>query len=191
MQGKLNGVTPATTPKWLAHRPVVDAGRYLVGVVALQQLRHATGEFDDVDAARDLALCIGEDLAMFGGDHRGQRVLVLIHQLEKLVEDARAADRRHVAPGRLRCMRCGDCRIDFVDRSQRNLARHRAAGRMKTGWRRPLLLATARPLMKWPTSVVAVNASGAPMMRSPCGVLIGSLGMTAVCQSASADFIVR
>ena len=40
----------------LAQRPVVDAGGDLVGVVALEQLRNAAGELDDVDAARDLAL---------------------------------------------------------------------------------------------------------------------------------------
>jgi hypothetical protein len=64
----------------LAQRPVVDAGGDLVGVVALEQLRDAAGELDDVDAAADLALCVGEDLAVFGGDDRGQRVLVLVEQ---------------------------------------------------------------------------------------------------------------
>jgi hypothetical protein len=65
----------------LAHRPVVDAGGDLVGVVALEQLRDAAGEFDDVDAARDFALRVGEDLAVFGGDHVRQLVLVLVQQL--------------------------------------------------------------------------------------------------------------
>src|SRR5450755_3452646 len=48
----------------LAQGPVVDAGRNLLGVVALEQLRNAACELDNVDAASDLALRIGEDLAV-------------------------------------------------------------------------------------------------------------------------------
>ena len=66
--GKLNGVMPAHHAERLAQRPVVDAGGDLVGVVALEQLRNAAGELDDVDAARDFALRVGEDLAVLGGD---------------------------------------------------------------------------------------------------------------------------
>jgi hypothetical protein len=76
----------------LAHGPVVDAGRDLLGVVALEQLRNAAGELDDVDAARDLALRVGEHLAVLGGDHRGQRVAVLVHQLQEGEDHARTAD---------------------------------------------------------------------------------------------------
>ena len=52
----------------LAQRPVVDARGDLVGEVALEQLRNAAGEFDDLDAARDLALRIAEHLAVLAGD---------------------------------------------------------------------------------------------------------------------------
>jgi hypothetical protein len=61
----------------LAQRPVVDAGAHLVGEVALEQLRNAAGELDDVDAAADFALRVGEHLAVLGGDEVGQLVLVL------------------------------------------------------------------------------------------------------------------
>ena len=75
----------------LAHRPVVDAGRDLVGVVALEQLRDAARELDDVDAARDLALRVAEHLAVLGGDHRGERVALAVEQVEEGLHDAGTA----------------------------------------------------------------------------------------------------
>ena len=66
MHGKLNGVMPATTPSgWRIVQlsmPVDD----LVGEVALEQLRDAAGELDDLDAARHLALRVAEHLAVLG-----------------------------------------------------------------------------------------------------------------------------
>ena len=55
----------------LAHRPAVDAAPDLLGELALQQMRDAAGELDDLDAARDLALRVGEHLAVLGGDRCG------------------------------------------------------------------------------------------------------------------------
>ena len=50
----------------------------------------------------------------------------------------------------------------------------------QTGWRRPLVLATLRPLMKWPTSVVAVK-------KSRCAHILGTRWQIsgAVCHPAS------
>ena len=53
--GKLNGVIPAQTPSGWRKRVDVDAGRDLVGVLALEQLRDAAGELDDLQAALHLA----------------------------------------------------------------------------------------------------------------------------------------
>ena len=53
--GKLNGVMPATTPERLAEGERVDVGGDLVGVVALEQVRDAAGELDDLEAALHLA----------------------------------------------------------------------------------------------------------------------------------------
>ena len=131
----------------LAHRPVVDAGRDLVGVVALEQLRDAAGELDDVDAARDLALRVGEDLAVLGGDHRGQRVAVLVEQLEEGVQDARAADRRRVGPGREGRLRRGHRGVDLGRAAERDLARDRAGGRVVDRLLRPLSPPARRPPM--------------------------------------------
>ena len=114
----------------LAQRPVVDAGRDLVSEVALQQLRDAAGELDDVDAARDLALRVGEDLAVLGGDHRGERVLVLVEQCEEVIQHARSADRRRVGPGGERGLGCCRRGVDFVDAAQCDLARDGTGGRV-------------------------------------------------------------
>jgi hypothetical protein len=42
----------------------VDAGRGLFGEAALQQVRDAAGELDVLEAARDLAHRVGQDLAV-------------------------------------------------------------------------------------------------------------------------------
>jgi len=128
--GEVEGRDAGHHAERLAQRPVVDAGADLVGVVALEQLRDAAGELDDVDAARHLALRVGEHLAVLGGDHRGQRVAVLVHQLEEFLHHARAADRRRVGPGREGGAGRGHRRVHLGDAGQRHLARHRAGGRV-------------------------------------------------------------
>ena len=60
MQGKLNGVMPATTPSGWRSVQLSMPRRDLVGEVALEQLRNAAGELHHVDAAHDLALRVGE-----------------------------------------------------------------------------------------------------------------------------------
>lgn len=96
----------------LSDRPVIQVSRYLIGEVALEQLRDATGELHDIDTTRHLAHGIGKHLAMFGSDHVGQRLLVLVQQLEEFEQHARPADRRGVGPlGECslgRCHRAGD-----------------------------------------------------------------------------------
>ena len=114
----------------LAQCPVVHAGRHLVSEVALEQLRRTAGELDDVDAACDLALRIGENLAMFGGDHRGDAVLVQVEQLKELEHHPGAAQWRRIAPGRKCGLGAGYCGIDILDAGQLHLACHRAGGRV-------------------------------------------------------------
>ncbi|MDR8759042.1 hypothetical protein FEP90_00711 [Burkholderia multivorans] len=112
----------------LPHRPVVDAGADLVGVVALQQLRNPAREFDDVDAARDFALRVGEHLAVLGGDDRRERVAMLVHQLQETVQHARAANRRRRGPVRKRRGGRRDGPLYFAVVGQCD-ATHRAAER--------------------------------------------------------------
>ena len=112
----------------LAQGPVVDAGGDLLGVVALEQLRHAAGEFDDVDAALDLALGVGEHLAVLQRDGLGQRVLVLVEQAQELVHQPRAADRGHVGPGGEGGLGGGHSSVHIGHVGQRHLAGDFAGG---------------------------------------------------------------
>ena len=56
----------------LPHRVAVDAGADFFGELALEQLRNAGGELDHLDAPLHLAGGVRRDLAVFGGDDRGQ-----------------------------------------------------------------------------------------------------------------------
>ena len=58
--GKLNGVMPATTPSGWRMRIAVDARADFLGEFALEQLRDAGGELDDLDAALHLAGGVGQ-----------------------------------------------------------------------------------------------------------------------------------
>ena len=60
---------------------------------------NAAGELHHFDAARDLALGVGEDLAVFAGDELGQLVLMLVQQRLEVEEDAGALERRRFGPG--------------------------------------------------------------------------------------------
>jgi len=66
MPGKLNGVMPAADAKRLAHRIDVDARACALRVFALQHVRDAAAELDHFQPALDIALGIGNDLAVFG-----------------------------------------------------------------------------------------------------------------------------
>jgi hypothetical protein len=91
-------------------------------------LRNAAGELHDVDAAGDLALCVGEDLAVLGGDEVGQFVAVLVEQFQELEHDARAADRRGVGPGREGGLRGRDRGVHVGLGAEGHLAGDAAAG---------------------------------------------------------------
>jgi hypothetical protein len=97
---KVKGRDAGHHAQGLAKGPVVYAGGDLVGEVALEQLRDAAGKFHNLNAARDLALRVGEHLAVLGRDQAGQLVFVRVEQLQKLEHHPRAAQRRGVGPGR-------------------------------------------------------------------------------------------
>src|SRR4051794_37744530 len=65
-------------------------------------MRDATGEFDDLDAAGDLALSVGEYLAVLLRDDPRQRIVLARQNLQKLEQNAGAAQRRGGGPARER-----------------------------------------------------------------------------------------
>src|SRR5690349_17560765 len=74
--GEVEGRDARYDAQRLAHGPVVQAGRDLVGEVALQELWNTAGKLDDLDTAGDFTLCIGEDLAVLAGDDPGDGIAV-------------------------------------------------------------------------------------------------------------------
>ena len=75
----------------LADRVHVDLGRGVLGDPALEQMRDAAGEFDDLLAAGDLAERVGDHLAVLGGDDLGQLLLAGVEQLAEVEQDLRCA----------------------------------------------------------------------------------------------------
>ena len=66
-RGKVERRDAGDDAERLAHGPAIDAGADLLGELALEQLRDAGGELDDLKAARGFALRVGEDLAVLAG----------------------------------------------------------------------------------------------------------------------------
>ena len=75
----------------LAHGVDVDAGASALGVFAFQSVGDAAGEFDHLQPPLDVALGVGDDLAVLARQHLGQLVHVRLDQALELKHDARAA----------------------------------------------------------------------------------------------------
>jgi len=95
-RGKLNGVIPATTAKRLAVAMGVDGRADMAGELALQQMRNATAEFDNLDAALDLAGGVGVGPCRAPARSPWRCGRVGIEQLLEPEHVAGAPDRRHV-----------------------------------------------------------------------------------------------
>ena len=91
--GKLNGVMPTAHAERLAQRVRVDAGADRLGRLALEQVRGAAGELDDLEAALDLAARVVDRLAVLGGDHARELAGVGGEQLAEREQHVRAAGR--------------------------------------------------------------------------------------------------
>ena len=59
----------------LAQRIEIDAGAGAVAELALHQVRDAAGELDHLEPALDVALGVGEGLAVLGGEQPGEVVV--------------------------------------------------------------------------------------------------------------------
>ncbi len=75
----------------LTHRMAVDLGADIFGEFTLEQLRRAGCKFDNLDPAGDFAQRIGQNLAMFGGDCRGQFFGTVFKNAKEFIEDTRPA----------------------------------------------------------------------------------------------------
>ena len=84
-----------------------------VAEFALQQMRNSAGELDHFEPALNIALGIGDGLAVLGGEKLGQVVELLLHQLEELEENAGATLRVGCSPRRLSRLGIGDRLLDL------------------------------------------------------------------------------
>ena len=180
MTGKLNGVMPAHDAERLAERVRVDAGGDLVGVLALEQLRDAAGELDDLAArAAPRPRRRREHLAVLVGDRLGEpaRRCALTSSrkanstLVRALSDVCDQSSKAVAGG-------GHGGVDVRRRSaSSDLAP--AARRWPGSRRRPAPLPTCRwspcrrSSARWSSSVVASSLSlvGAAVGRGQVGAL--------------------
>ncbi len=160
--GKLNGLMIADDAERLADRVDVDAGRDALGEAALEQVRDAAGELDDLEAAGDLAERVGEHLAVLGGDDRGQLALALVEQLAEAEQHLGALGQRGGAPARERRARGGDRRVDVVRGREGDPLGHRAGRRVEDvtpAGRRTVVNPTADPMGDNGKRVAAHRAS--------------------------------
>ena len=64
----------------LAHGGAIDAGADVAAELALQQVRNAAGELDDLQAALHGAVGVGQRLAVLGGDDPRELGAVLLER---------------------------------------------------------------------------------------------------------------
>ena len=163
--GKLNGVMPAHTPTGCRSEIAVHVGADVFAELALEQVRDAGGELDHLDAARDLALGVGQRLAVFLRDDLREILALRVHEIAEAHEDARAAQRRIRAP---ECQRGGggrDGRVHVGGIAERHVADHLARGRIGD-------LAVARRSARRPacrrSTAAAVRESSGPWRFPQC-----------------------
>ena len=89
-------------------------------------MRNAAGELDHFEAALDVALGVGEGLAVLGREKPRQLVEFLLHQIEEFHQHARAPLRIGGGPGRLRRFGDRDGVLDLGVFGQRHLGLHLA-----------------------------------------------------------------
>ncbi len=97
-----------------------------LGEFALEEVRNAAGEFDHLEAALDVALGVGERLAVLGGEQPGEAVVLLLCQVEEFEQDAGAALRVGGRPADLRRLRDSDGVLGLGMLGQRHLGLHLA-----------------------------------------------------------------
>ena len=92
----------------LTERVDVDAGTGAFGVFALHQVGNADSKLDDLKAALNVALGVGNGLAVLARQNVGELVVVALRQFEELHHHARPALRIGCGPLRLSSTRILD-----------------------------------------------------------------------------------
>ena len=164
----------------LALRPAVDAGADVLAELALQQLRDAAGELDDLDAAVTSPRASDSTLPCSAVISRASSSVCASSSALNRNMIARALQRRRRRPGRQRGLGRRDGRPRLVGAGKGHFAPDLAGGRVVHGPAATGGPATSRPPMKWPSAKVSaavVTAAtvdfGARMGRIPVGDQVG------------------
>ena len=99
----------------LAHRVDVDARTGALSVFALHQVRYADGELGNFETALDVALGVGDHLAVLARQGIGQLVHVAVQQIDEFHHDAGAALGVGGSPRDLCGLGIGDGGADVLD----------------------------------------------------------------------------
>src|SRR3546814_3364485 len=98
----------------------IDPRPRAFGKLTLEQMRRAAGELDHFEAALDVAMRVGDHLAVLRREQMREFLLMsLDHRLE-IEQDARAALRIERCPRGLRGSRRGHCRLEIARTPQRH-----------------------------------------------------------------------
>ncbi|ATZ28652.1 hypothetical protein SLAV_34405 [Streptomyces lavendulae subsp. lavendulae] len=98
----------------------VDAGAGVVGELALEEVRDPGGELDDLQAALEIAVGVGDGLAVLGRQQPGQGIPFAFDELEEAHQDAGAPLGVPLAPVGLRLLGVGDGGLGVGAPGQRN-----------------------------------------------------------------------
>src|SRR5579872_508732 len=94
-------------------------------------MRDAKGEFNDLNAALNVAARVSDRLAMLTREAIGEFIVVLGDEIEELHQYAGAALRIGRRPAQLSLFGVFDGRPDFALRSQRHFGAHRSIHGLK------------------------------------------------------------
>ena len=120
MAGKIERCDAGCNAKRLAHGIDINAGPGVLGVLALQQMRYAGCKFAHFDAALNIAMAVGNGLAVFCRQHLGKLFLFGIHQVDEFGHDARTPLRICCRPCRLGSPGIGNSRLQLGFTGQSN-----------------------------------------------------------------------
>ena len=109
----------------------VDAGRDLLAEAALEQVGHAAGELQVLQAAGDLAEGVRRDLAVLRGQVGGELLAVGVDEVPDAEHDLGATRERRRAPRGERLASGADGRIHLVHRREVDRARLAARRRVE------------------------------------------------------------
>jgi hypothetical protein len=108
----------------LVHRIEIDARAGALGIFALDEMRNAAGEFRDFEAALNVALGVGERLAVLGGEEPGEFVILALDEFQEPEHDPGAPLRIGGRPTRESRLCIGNRFFDFRLIGQRDLGLH-------------------------------------------------------------------